>query len=314
MALSAIWILTSIPISEQLYREVLDGGLFMRIFALLTVASPVWLHYGLQWLTNGTMIQRKYLVGILVLGGGLAFTFAESRYWNELAYIPLITTIFFAVLSQASRIFSGQGIETLRSPKKRLDTPTIAPDKLQKLEAVRSRARPLLDITHDLAIEILDLLQSHGGRSPMPAVIHADADAVKAAYALVYAAYMQKCVKDPAHRHTAIIVMYQATMSQNLLPLIVPKIPNTPSLSQSEMESEVFRTPVREMIKLQGKYATEVLANIEAKTPNPLLPIYQNFKPYFSPKISDHELAAIFENKFNEMFVTAKKEVFLVLL
>ncbi|SIQ93300.1 hypothetical protein SAMN05421641_11820 [Paracoccus thiocyanatus] len=314
MALSAIWVLISIPISEHLYQQVLDGGLFMRIFALLTVASPVWLHYGLQWLTNGTTIQRKYLVGIIVLGGGLAFMFAESLYWDELAYIPLITTIFFAVLSQANCIFSGQGIEALRSPKKRLDAHMIAPDKLQKLEAVRSKARPLLDITHDLATEILGLLQSHGARSPMPAAIHADADAVKAAYALVYAAYMQKCVKDPAHPHTAIMVMYQATMSQNLLPLVIPKIPNTPPLSQSDMESEAFRAPVREMIKLQGKLATEALANIEAKNPNPLLPVYQNFKPFFSPKTTDDELAAMFEKKFNEMFATAKKEVFLVLL
>ncbi len=148
----------------------------------------------------------------------------------------------------------------------------------------------------------------------MPAVIHADADAVKAAYSIVYAAYMQKCVKDPAHSHTALVVMYQAIMSQNLLPLIIPKIPNTPPLSQSEMESEAFRAPVREMMKLQGKSATEALANIEGKTPNPLLPVYKIFKPYFSPKTSDDELAAMFEEKFSEMFVTAKKEVFLALL
>lgn len=286
----------------------------MRIFALLTVASPVWLHYGLQWLTDGATIQKKYLVGIMVLGGGLAFMIAESRYWDGLAYIPLITTIFFAVLSQANRIFSRQGIEALRSPRKRSDIPKIASDKLQKLEAIRSKARPLLDITQDLATEILGLLQSHGGRSPMPAVIHADADAVKAAYAIVYAAYMQKCVKDQAHRHTAIMVMYQATMSQNLLPLVIPRIPNTPPLSRSEMESEAFRAPVREMVKLQGKYATEVLAKIQAKTQNPLLPIYQHFRPYFSPRTTDEELSAMFEEKFNAMFVTAKKDVFLVLL
>lgn len=286
----------------------------MRIFALLTVASPVWLHYGLQWLTNGATIQRKYLVGVLVLGCGLAFIFAESLYWNELAYIPLITTIFFAALSQSGRIFSGQAVETLRLPKKRFDTPAIAPDKLQKLEALSSKVRPLLDITHELATEILGLLQSFGGRSPMPAVIHADADAVKAAYSLVYAAYMQKCFKYPAHRHTALAVMYQASISQNLLPLVIPKIPNTPSLSQSDMESEAFFAPVREIIKLQGKYATEVLANIDAKTSNPLLPVYKIFKPYFSPKTSDDELAAMFEERFSEMFVTAKKEVFLALL
>jgi len=303
MALSAIWVLISIPISEHLYQQVLDGGLFMRIFALLTVASPVWLHYGLQWLTNGAEIPRKYLLGIIALGGGLAFMFSESRYWDELAYIPLIGTIFFAILNQAKIIFSAQSVSALNSAKKR-----------QKLEAIQSKARPLLDITHDLATEILSLLQAHGGRSPMPEVIHADADAVKAAYSLVYAAYIQKRDKAAAHRHTAILVMYQATMSQNLLPLIIPKIPNTPPLSQSDMESEAFRAPVREMIKLQGKFATEVIANIEANNPNPFLPIYQNFRPYFSPKITDDELSAMFEAKFGEMFVTAKKEVFMVLL
>jgi hypothetical protein len=314
MALSAIWVLISIPISEHLYQQVLDGGLFMRIFALLTVASPVWIHYGLQWLTNGATIQKKYLAGIIVLGGFLAFIFAESRYWDELAYIPLITTIFFAILSQANRIFSGQGIKDIRPKGKRFDANLIATDKLQKLEAVRGKAKPLLDITHDLATEILGLLQAHGGHSPMPTVIRADADAVKAAYTLVYAAYMQKCVKDPSHQHTAIIAMYQATMSQNLLPLVIPRIPNTPPLSQSEIESDAFRSPVREIIKLQGKFATEIIANIEAKTTNPLLPVYQNFRPYFSPETTDDELAAMFENKFSDLLATAKKEVFLVLL
>lgn len=314
MALSAIWVLISIPVSEHLYREALDGGIFMRIFSLLTVASPVWLHYGLQWLTNGATIQRSYLVGIIVLGGGLAFILAESRYWDEIAYIPIIITMFFCVLNQTDRVFSGQVIQAQGFPTGSPDSRRIAPDKLQKLEALRSKATPLLNITHDLATEILGLLQSHGGRSPMPAVIHADADAVKAAYALVYAAYMQKCVKDPAHRHTAIIVMYQAAMSQNLVPLIIPRIPDTLPLSQSEMESEAFRAPVREMIKLQGNYATEVLANIKAEATNPLFPIYQNFKPYFSPETTDDELSDMFEKKFNEMFVTAKKEVFLVLL
>lgn len=314
MALSAIWVLISIPISEHLYQQVLDGGLFMRIFALLTVASPVWLHYGLQWLTNGAEIPRKYLLGIIALGGGLAFMFSESRYWDELAYIPLIGTIFFAILNQAKIIFSAQSVSALNSAKKQQNNKAIAPEKLQKLEAIQSKARPLLDTTHDLATEILSLLQAHGGRSPMPEVIHADADAVKAAYSLVYAAYIQKRDKAAAHRHTAILVMYQATMSQNLLPLIIPKIPNTPPLSQSDMESEAFRAPVREMIKLQGKFATEVIANIEANNPNPFLPIYQNFRPYFSPKITDDELSAMFEAKFGEMFVTAKKEVFMVLL
>lgn len=314
MSLSAIWVLISIPISEHLYREALDDGFFMRIFALLIVAFPVWLHYGLQWLTNGAKIHKEYLLLVIVLGGCLAFVFAGNRYWDELIYIPLITTTFFAVLTQADHIFSKSYSGSLRSLEKRSETSKTVPDGIQKLEALRSKAEPLLNITHHLATEILELLQSHGGRSPMPVAIHADADAVKAAFAIVYAAYMQECAKAPAQRHTAIMVMYQATISQNLIPLVIPRMPNTPPLSQSDMASEAFRAPVREMVKLQGTYATDVLANIEAQTQNPFLPIYKNFRPYFSPEIDDNGLAAMFEEKFKNMFVIAKKEIFRALL
>lgn len=285
----------------------------MRIFALLTVASPVWLHYGLQWLMNDAPIKGKYLIAVVVLGCGLAYIFSEDYYWSDLTYIPITMTLFFVLLSRTEALFSARPAPALRSQGKQ-PPPKIAPDKLKKLEEISAKARPLLDVTHDLATEILNLLQSQGGRSPMPEIIHADADAVKAAYALVYAAYMDKCVRDPSYHHTAILVMYQTSMAQNLLPLVIPKIPNTPPLRQSDMESEAFRAPVREMIKLQGKFSTEVLSNIKAKASNPFLPIYQNFRPYFSPKTSDDELASMFEAKFSSLFSTAKKEVFLVLL
>lgn len=314
VALSAIWVLISIPISEHFYKEVLDGGFFMRSFALITVASPVWLYYGLNWLTNGIRIQKKHLAAIIALGAGLGFLFSESRGWHEIAYIPLITSTFFAFLNQVNSIFSEKGVAAPSSQTKLPRTPSIGADNLKKLESLKSKIQPLVDITHEFATEILKLLYLHRGRSPMPEFIHADADAVKAAYALLYAAFLHHRVKRSAHQHTAIIVMYQATISQNLITLVIPRTGEAPSLSPSDMDSEVFRGPVREIIKLQEKYATEALSNITSCSKNPLLPIYQIFKPYFSSNNTDEDLSAIFEEKFNDMFATAKKEVFLVLL
>lgn len=313
LAISAIWVLVSIPISEHLYQEVIGEGLLMRIFALLTVASPVWLHYGLRWLMNDASIRGKYLIAVVVLGCVIAYIFSEDYYWNNLTYIPVAMTLFFVFLSRTESFFSARYTLGLRPQGKQPSPPKIAPDKLRKLEEINAKARPLLDVTHHLATEILSLLQSQGGRSPMPEIIHADADAVKAAYSLVYAAYMDKCVREPSYHHTSILVMYQAAMAQNLLPLVIPKIPNTPPLRQSDMESEAFRAPVREMIKLQSKFSTEVISKIKAEASNPFLPIYQNFRPYFSPKTSDDELASMFEDKFSSLFSTAKKKVSLVL-
>ncbi len=286
----------------------------MRIFALMVVASPVWLHYGFKWLTNDATIKGKYLLAIIGAGALVAFVLADSRNWNELAYIPVITTICFAVLGHIEARISRERPIPFAAPQKRVSPVKIDLEKLKKLEAIRAKAKPLLEATEQLSNDILRQIHSMGGQSPMPGLIHADSDALRAAYSLVYAAYMDKSVRDPAHRHALMLSMYQSEIVSNLLPLAMPKLRNVGPIVQSDIENESLRRPIREIIKLQSRLATEVLANLRADSPNPFLPIYQNFRPYFSSSVTDEDLAKMFEGEFKGYFSVAKKEVFAALL
>lgn len=103
ITLSALWILASIPISEDLFQEVFRDGFMMRIFALALAATPVWLFYGLKWLTNGSPIGRTHAVIIFLVGIGLAILATNSREWNEVAYIPVTASITFLLLVAATQ-------------------------------------------------------------------------------------------------------------------------------------------------------------------------------------------------------------------
>lgn len=110
MALSALWIVAAIPISQHFYDKVLDGdGFLMRIFAMVVICAPVWLVYGWRWLTNGAPIPAPIwlaVIGIAVI----AFIFlfladGQSRGWNVrrpfTSYIPVLCLAAFVLIALA---------------------------------------------------------------------------------------------------------------------------------------------------------------------------------------------------------------------
>lgn len=97
-AIAAIWVFLSIPISQHLYNEVLDDGLFMRIFALAAVAAPVWLVFGWRWLSNNAPMPPRMWGTILIAGIAACIFLANDYYKDEIAYIPAIMASSFVIL------------------------------------------------------------------------------------------------------------------------------------------------------------------------------------------------------------------------
>ena len=301
IAISALWVLVSLPISQHFYNEVLEDGLFIRVFALAVVCAPVWGYFGLQWLSDGVPIRRLYLGSVVVAGLGLSWFAASDRYWDDIAYIPFIATLTFVVLAIAGE---GNAAVTPSSPKH--------PGKVQTLERISDDAAPLRLVTDEIANAILTHLRAMGARSPMPGIINPDADAAKASYATVFGAFNAASNNRRNPRHIAILAIYQAQILPGLTALSVPRFPGAITLSAEDLAGEGIRSSVRKLMESYAENGLKVRQRLIDKVENPHLPLYENLRPYVSPQATESELAERFEAKFAELYEIASRRVQLV--
>lgn len=308
LALSALWILVSMPVSEVLY-DLLDGsGPFMRIFALAIAATPVWLFFGMKWLSSGAPVSRTHVVIALGAGLLLAVWAADSWEWNDVAYFPIVASLVFTLLAAA---------EQWRTPtaKKMASPPAVFDaDKLVKLKQMGDKAAPLLRLTETVANEIHQHLKAIGGASPLPGIIKPEADATKAAYGLVHAAYMSCITPKQGSAVAMVLAIYQSHMVSNLTSLMMPQISGLPPLTPQDLQNERFRDPVRKLMKLEEENGALVHQNLTQNTPSPFLPLYQNLRPYISATATPQQMSAAFEDKFTALYRSAKAQVLRVAL
>jgi hypothetical protein len=98
-AISAIWGMISLPVSEVIYDDVIEeSGFLMRFFALLLALSPVWLIFGWRWLTNNKPISAKFWLTVTAAATLVAIGFAADFSLNELAWVPILALVTFLAL------------------------------------------------------------------------------------------------------------------------------------------------------------------------------------------------------------------------
>ena len=309
LALSALWVLASIPISENLYDEMQQSGLFMRVFALVIVVAPVWLFYGWKWLTNGAQFKKLHVSGISCAAIILGVFLASEYYWDDIAYIPIVAALVFGALAFIDIRYAGNLKETSIRSRSQLPIGRIAPEKLAKLETMNAKTTPLLRTTESLANDLLVYLRRVGGQSPMPGIIQPEADAAKAAYGLVHGAYFSTVPEKRLENHLMVLSIYQSNMLTNLTALMIPKLPGRPPLRSEKLQDEAFRGPVRELMRIEEESAKSVQENIANKIKYKFLPHYRNLRPYIGPNSTDEELGEIFEQKFGELYEKARIQV-----
>ena len=98
ITVAALWIFISIPLSQDLYDEMFSGGFLMHIFALLTVAAPVWLVLGWRWLTNDLPIPLKIYGFIAAISAASFLILVNDSHTDDIAYIPLLQLVAFLML------------------------------------------------------------------------------------------------------------------------------------------------------------------------------------------------------------------------
>lgn len=304
LALSTLWVLASMPISENLYNEVWGSGLFMRIFALVIVATPVWLLFGLKWLTNGTPVSRMNVTIILGVGAALTVWALNDRYWNNVAYIPVVAAIIFALL-----VIVEQWKALPKDNAAPSSTGHFDAEKLAKLEQMNHKVTPLLRLTETVANDVHQHIKTIGSPSPLPGIINSDADATKAAYGLIHSAYVSCLTSDRGSAAAMVLAMYQSHMVSNLTALMMPRMPGMPTLTPQELQDERFRTPIRQLMKIEEDNGISVRRNLAQKAPHPFLPLYENLRPYVSPRATPEQLSVAFEDKFAALYELIKGQV-----
>ncbi len=308
LAISALWVLASIPISEDLYREIWGDGLFMRIFSLVVVATPVWLFFGWKWLANGAPTHRVHMIVVGIAGVALAILAANTRRWEDVAYIPIIAVAVFPLLVAAEQWKVASNTQA-RPTASRFD-----PAKLENLEALNGNVAPLLRLTETIASEILQKMDAISARSPLPRLIQPKADATKAAYGLIHSAYISLPAEHQTSRMMMIFSMYQSHMTSNIVALSMPRIDGMPEVTSEILKDEKFREPIRKLLKIEEDNGSAARRKLEQGEPNPHFPFYENLRPYISPKATPEHLSATFENKFAELYSLAKSQMAIVVI
>jgi hypothetical protein len=269
----------------------------MRVFALAIVAAPVWAYFGLQWLTDAAPIRRIHLGVVLVVGIGLSWFFASERYWDDIAYIPFVMAAMFVTLAVVGRGHTTKAAAPIHA------------NKMNALERISDAAAPLRSVTEEIANEIMRHLASIGARSPMPGIIHLDADASKAAYGTVFGAYTAALHNGGKPHHVATLAMYEAQIVPGLIAMSMPRIPGATALSAADLAQDQFREPILTLMEIEENNGRKVKQRLIDKIENPHLPLYENLRPYVGPNATESEMAEKFEAKFAELYQTARHRV-----
>jgi hypothetical protein len=73
-------------------------GVWMRLYTLLCVASPVWLYFGYRWVTHGGPSRTGCRVFVTALGCVVCLQVVYGLDREDIAYVPLLCVVFYWVL------------------------------------------------------------------------------------------------------------------------------------------------------------------------------------------------------------------------
>lgn len=305
ISISAIWVLASIPMSEAIFNAFDYYGGLMRLFFLIILASPVWFYFGVIWVVPGIKISRFYEAVLLLLGGAAFIYCINDRSLAGISYIPIAASAVFVIIAEIER----RSFAVI-SPLKGKSNNFVNASDLHK-ENIRSasvKAKPMLATTEFIANEIMKYINDFGGASPMPGILRPESSSTISAYTLMYASY-RSMLSPPIHNSKPgmVLMTYQALMVQNISFLSLPRVPGHPQPEISDLDDENIRMAGRSLVRIADKSGEEIIKNIKAGVKNKFLPAYEGLRPYFSEKITDEELADMFEDKFADLYTFARK-------
>lgn len=295
-AISAIWALICLPISEFIYDEVLDSGFLMRIFALLLVLAPIWIVFGWRWLTSKKPMPAKIWIGISGVFVFFGFAFASDRYLDEITFVPVLCLIAFLLL-----VWNFERENLLWWKRKSINR--ILPSS----EAFKAGVGALVQLTEELSNEINDELHRLAPdlKIPLPIPLHAT-DSLLAAYSLIYF-NMRELGFKKGSKIVAIFSGYKSLMITNYVSIASPKLPGLGGLTEEEMNKPEFRDPAKKILDSKEEPADTVRDNLARNAANPFYPFYDGLRPYVGgTKATAADLNSAFDSVFSRWNGKAK--------
>lgn len=305
LLISAVWMLLAIPISEDLYNEALDSGLFMRFFALIIVGLPVWLVFGWRWATDNAPITAKFWLSIAIIASVLAFLMENRNFgrdWQSVSYIPLVSILPFLILIW---VFERSAMLFWRQKNFRKEFPAnLIPTRAELERDVGD----LLQATESIALGVFEEFERLSNRLKLSAVINPQADAIVAAYALIYL-HFRRIGFPKGSKALATFAAFRSQMLTNYLVKAQPKFPGLPAMTPEDMKDEELRASGDAILKLYEERGATVQDNLDRNVPYPFFPLYENGRPYLGPQATVVELNQAFDSLFASLSGQAQRSV-----
>lgn len=298
-AISAIWGLISLPVSEVIYDDMIEeSGLLMRLFALLLALMPVWLVLGWRWLTNNKPISAKFWLAVTAAGILTAIGFVGDYSWDELTWIPIIAVVAFLVL-----VWTFERGDMLWWRKKSLDQVVSMPTP----KDFQSGISALVKLTEELSNEIHDELRRLAPDLKLPIPLH-QTEALACAYGLVHF-NLRELGFQKGSKVVTVFSGYNSLMITNYLSIATPKIPGIGGLTDDDMKKPKIREPAKKLLEMKEEFADTVHDNLARNAANPFYPFYDGLRPFVSKEATASDMNATFDSVFSKWNGKAKRGV-----
>jgi hypothetical protein len=296
-AISALWFIAALPFSEEVYDNVHDSGIFMRVFAFLLVMSPVWLVFGWRWLTENKPIPKKVWVPISIATIIWALNLYLRMYTNDLAIITFLSLVPFLLLIWNYQRRSEEVSEKFLKQ--------IIPTK----EELINGSNELLKIAEELSNEILHGIRPLSEKANLPPIL-GDFDVTEAflsAYSIIY--LNLRAAKFENSKPIAIFAGFKRHALLNFAYISQPKFPGIELLTGKDLETPTIKEAVKQVFKAREESVDVVIENISRNDPYPFYPIYAELRPLVSKSATHSELNNEFSSLFSVINAKAKREL-----
>ncbi|WP_405233598.1 hypothetical protein [Lentisalinibacter salinarum] len=297
-AISGLWGLISLPMSEAIYDDVIDqSGLLIRLFALLLVLAPIWIVFGWRWLTNNRPMRWWFWLAGIAIGVFSSIYIEDQSYSGNLPLIPLAGIVVFLIL-----VWNFERGGMLWWRRKSLDQ--VLPDRAEFQTGVRSLSK----LTEEIANDIHDELCRLAPNLKLPIPIH-QTDALSCAYGLVFLNLDEHGFNQKGSKLIAVFSGYKSTMITSYISISTPKIPGIGGLTAAEMKKPEIRNPARELLEMKEEAADTVRDNLSRNATYPFYPFYDGMRLYVGKDATASELNATFDSVFSKWNSKAKRGV-----
>ncbi len=155
IALGAIWLVVSIPLSSPIYDELFYEDVLNRLFPWLIVGASTWLPIGWKWLTNSSDFPKWFWISCILANVSVILIFLNDWSLDELAFVPISSLIAFIVI-----VVAYDGKSLFRSGKAQKSNLFSE----EAMAATRERLRGVIEKNAEHTVELADdLMEAAAG-------------------------------------------------------------------------------------------------------------------------------------------------------